>query len=341
MPINERGEFVRERSVEEETHSSQSPSTARPASPPQPSPPFASPQPSSTSSGRGFAVFAVIALLIIGGLVYRKLVSIPATQQIVVQKIDELDGRSIGVPSGITWLHAIGDRGASFSASDSSRIEYPNMIPAEATLEFWINIKDGYYYDNYRFSPNQNEAMIFSSDAQGGDVTWPGTTKIFVSRDGKLTLWMATSKYDNPRAIATEAVGTSFRFNQWHALGFSFGSKGQYIMLDGKVVASAPGRTQTFGAAGNHNQPLDVPTIGETVSHFWAHHRYEGGFEGILGDFRISAKQQDWKLAEGVVGLTPPTVADSLPMSEEDQHEHQLVDQAQHYRHPRQPQRHA
>jgi hypothetical protein len=244
-------------------------------------------------------------------------------------RIDELDGKSLGVPSGITWVHAIGDRGASFSAANSSRIEFPNLIPAEGTLEFWINIKDGYHYDNYRLLPNQNDAMIFSSDVQGGDVTWPGTTKIFVSRDGKLTLWVATSKYDKPNAIATEAAATSFRFGEWHAVGFSYGSLGQYIMLDGKLVASAPGRTQSFGTAGNHNQRLDVPTIGETVSHFWAHHRYEGGFEGTLAAFRVSGKQEDWQIAEGVTGNVPSTVVATAPISVEDQREHDLVNQAQ------------
>lgn len=279
----------------------------------------------NSARGRGFGWSAAITSFVPFFLVFTVGGNLPVNYP----QIDELDGKSLGAPSGINWVHAIGARGASFSAADSSHIEYPNLIPAEGTLEFWINIKDGYRYDNYRLLPNQNDAMIFSSDVQGGDVTWPGTTKIFASEDGKLTLWMATSKYDIPRAIATEAVGTSFRFGEWHAIGFSFGSQGQYIMLDGHVVASAPGRTQTFGTAGNHNQPLDVPTIGETVSHFWTHHRYEGGFEGTLGEFRVSAKQQDWQLAEGVIGVTAPTVVATAPMSEEDQREHELVSQAQ------------
>src|ERR1700733_11342883 len=133
MPINERGEFVRERSVEEQAQPPQPPPP--PVMPPRPAPPMASSRPSHSSSGRGFAIFAVIALLIIGGLVYRKLISGPANQQIAEQQIDELEGRSIGVPSGITWVHAIGNRGASFSAAESSHIEYPNIIPAEGTLE--------------------------------------------------------------------------------------------------------------------------------------------------------------------------------------------------------------
>jgi len=221
---------------------------------------------------------------------------------------DKLAGSTLGVANGIQWTNALGNRGALFTSASSSRIEYPGLIPSDGTLEFWINVNDGYWYDNSRFLTGRDDAMIFSSDTQGGDVTWPGTTKIFVSRNGNLSLWMANNKYDKPPAVATQAHRTRFRFGQWHALGFSYGSNGQYIMLDGRIVASNPGRTQTFGAAGNHQKVLDVPTIGETVSHFWVHHRYEGGFDGILAAFRISNRQQDWSLA-----LTPPSVNDNIP----------------------------
>lgn len=217
---------------------------------------------------------------------------------------DKLVGSSIGSPTGIQWVHALGDRGAVFSASDSSRIEYPGLVPPEGTLEFWIKVNGGYRYDNFQLKTHQDVAMIFSSDPQGGDVTWPGTTKLFVSRDGTVSYWMGTGKYDKPRAVPTVARNTRFRFTAWHALGVSYGSQGEYIMLDGKVVASSPGLTQSFGQAGNHQKPLDVPTVGETVSHFWAHHRYEGGFDGILAAFRVSARQRDWLLAQGIKGGT-------------------------------------
>jgi hypothetical protein len=222
---------------------------------------------------------------------------------------DKLMGSTIGSPMGIHWTNALRDRGAIFSATDSSRIEYPGLIPPEGTLEFWIRVNSGYHYDNYQFKGNQDNAMIFSSDVQGGDVTWPGTTKLFVTRDGKISYWMATRKYDKPHSHPTEARGTKFRFGEWHAVGVSYGRNGQYIMLDGEIVAYSPRRNQTFGQAGNHQQPLDVPTIGETVSHFWTYHRYEGGFEGILTAFRVSAKQKDWLFAKGINGGIPIVAA--------------------------------
>src|SRR5436853_3341561 len=97
--------------------------------------------------------------------------------------------------------------------------------------------------------------------------------------------------------LPTVGHGTRFRFGEWHAIGISYGSEGQFIMVDDTVVASAPNLTQSLGRAGNHQTPLDVPTIGETVSHFWGYHQHEGGFEGVLARFRASARQQDWHLA--------------------------------------------
>jgi hypothetical protein len=241
---------------------------------------------------------------------------------------DKLAGSSIGVPTGIRWTNALGNRGAVFSAADFSRIEYAGTIPSEGTLEFWIKVDSGYQYANYQFKGNQDDAMIFSSDVQGGDVTWPGTTKIFVSRDGALSIWMATVKGEN-HIPATEARKTKFHFGEWHAIGVSYGKQGQYIMLDGDLVASAPGRTQTFGAAGNQQTPLDIPTIGDTVSHFWAPHQYDGGFEGVLAAFRVSGKQLDWDLSRGInQDIATGAEAPSTQMSVEDQREHALVQQA-------------
>jgi hypothetical protein len=231
----------------------------------------------------------------------------PATATVVFQPIapdraitDELAGATIGVSHGIRWIRAIKDHGAEFSARDSSRIEYPGKIPREGTLELWIKVNSGYQYSNFNLSADQDHAVIFSTDVQGGDVTWPGTCRLDVSRNGDVSLFIATSKYNRPAASPTETHGTKFRFGEWHAIGISYGGQGQFIMVDGAVVASAPNQTHWLGSSGNHQFPLDVPTIGETVSHFWAPHQYEGGFEGVVARVRVSPKQQDWDLARSI-----------------------------------------
>lgn len=216
--------------------------------------------------------------------------------------IDELTGASLGNPFGVSWTNGFGNHGAVFSAANASRIEYTGRISPEGTVELWINVASGYYYDNYVFKANAERAMIFSTDAQGGDVTWPGTTKFYVYRNGTVSLVVAQNKYDNPPTTAIDVPETPFRFGEWHAVGFSAGSLGEYIMVDGKVVAAAPTRTQQIGCAGTHQSPADIPTIGETASHYWPRHRYEGGFEGIVAKFRASPKQQDWNLARGIAG---------------------------------------
>ena len=198
---------------------------------------------------------------------------------------------------GLGAVQAFGRNAAVFSAANSSRLEYGPYITDQGTLELWIKVNHGYHYDNYQFKDNLDEAIVFSSDCSGGDVTWPGTTKLIVNANGDITLWMATAKYNQPPAQATVAKGTSFRFGEWHAIAISYGSQGQWIMLDGKVVAASPSLTQTLGKAGNHQQPLDVPTIGETACHFWNHHRYEGGFDGVVAGVRLSTRQKDWALA--------------------------------------------
>jgi hypothetical protein len=217
--------------------------------------------------------------------------------------LDELRSDEIweGGQFGLGSEKDFGRNSAVFSAANSSQLVYGGYISDEGTLELWIKVNHGYRYDNFQFLDNLDEAVIFSSDCVGGDVTWPGTTKLTVKGNGDITLWMATSKYNQAPAQATVATGTLFRFGEWHAIGISYGSDGQWIMLDGKVVAASPFLKQKLGRAGNHQQPLDEATIGETRSHYWDHHRYEGGFDGILAGVRLSKRQKDWALA-----LSPP-----------------------------------
>ena len=70
----------------------------------------------------------------------------------------------------------------------------------------------------------------------------------------------------------------------------------QQIMVDGKLAASNH-NAQYLGSGGNHDGPVDLPTIGESVSGFWSNNQHEGGFEGIVAKFRASMKQNDWLLS--------------------------------------------
>jgi hypothetical protein len=210
--------------------------------------------------------------------------------------IDELNGSSFGTASGIEYVQAVDGRGAFFSRRNESRIQYGTAIPSEGTLEWWIKISSGYSYSDYVINENQSSALIFTTDCQGGDVTWPGSTWFYVASDGTISLIMAATKYDGPKQVLT-AKQTKFRFGEWHSIGISFGNQGQFIMLDGALVASAGKNTQPLGQGGNHETPLDLPTMGEAVSGFWDNNRYDGGFEGIVDRFRISQNQKDWYLS--------------------------------------------
>jgi len=207
--------------------------------------------------------------------------------------IDELNGSSIGEAFGITYADALSGQGAVFSREKKSRIQYRN-IPSEGTLEWRLKVTGGYSYTDYRLNRNQPNALIFTT--AGGDVWYPGSTWFYVQSDGKLTLNMATTKYDGPTQLLI-APSTKFRFNEWHSVGISFGSEGQYIMLDGVLVASAPRNTQKLGRGGTHQSPVDIPTVGEMVSGYWAANQYDAGFEGVVDRFRISNKQRDWNLS--------------------------------------------
>jgi len=84
-------------------------------------------------------------------------------------------------------------------------------------------------------------------------------------------------------------------------------------MVDGQLVVSDPTKTQPLGSGGNFSAPVDIPTIGESVSGFFGNNYYEGGFEGMVDRFRISSSQSDWYLA---LGLTRPLQIITQPQSQ-------------------------
>jgi hypothetical protein len=231
--------------------------------------------------------------------------------------IDELDGVSLGGVVGIDYVDTPSGKGAVFSRKNESRIQFPTQIPDEGTLEWLVKIDSGYEYKDYKLSDNKLGALIFTT--AGPDVWYPGSTWFTVHTDGTLTLDMATTKYLGPKHTLV-ARNTNFRFGQWHSIGISYGRSGQYIMLDGVVVAAAPQNTQKLGRGGTHQSAVDIPTIGELESGAWANNRYEGGFEGIVDRFRVSKKQRDWNLsrttsANANLSAGPQPVATPKPIA--------------------------
>ncbi|HEX3095272.1 MAG TPA: hypothetical protein VHW72_21715 [Candidatus Angelobacter sp.] len=206
--------------------------------------------------------------------------------------LEMFDGSTAGAAYGITYNH-----GAIFSRAAESRIEYRSGIPRQGTLEWWLKVDDAYRFDNFVLHPHELCGVVFATDVQGGDVTWPGTARVVVCSNGQITLDMAQAKYNEMPHQALTIPASQFRFGEWHALGVSYGSQGQAIMLDGQMLGSASNNAQTLGAAGTYQGPADVPTIGETVSHFWQHRQYSGGFDGAVSKFRSSNNQLDWVLA--------------------------------------------
>lgn len=222
--------------------------------------------------------------------------------------LDEFDNSTIGDPSGIIYTDTPnGGRGIIFSREQESRVQYEfhNVIPTDGTLEFRIKVDTGYNYSNYDLHENNDRALIFTTDIQGGDVTYPGSTWLYVYKNGTIRLHIAGEKYESGWAsqYILDAKETSFRFGKWHSIGISFGSEGRYIRLDGKMVASNIEQTQKIGRGGDQSGPIDIPTIGESVSGIWSSNQHEGGFEGVLDTFRISESQKDWVLSSE--GSTP------------------------------------
>jgi len=222
----------------------------------------------------------------------------PGSGTSAASMLDTFDGSTKGEAHGITYATAPQGRGAVFSRVAESRIEYRSGIPREGTLEWWLKIDGGYRFDNFALRPDESCALVFATDVQGGDVTWPGATRVIVCKDGQIVFEMAQAKYNDMPHQQLKAPVSQFRFGEWHALGVSYGSKGQAIMLDGQVMGSAPKNTQWLGAAGTGQGPADIPTIGEAVSHVWQHRQYSGGFDGVVSKFRSSIKQNDWVITK-------------------------------------------
>ncbi len=207
-----------------------------------------------------------------------------------------------GLPHGITYENSPNGKAASFSRESESRIVYPfkNDFPREGTIELMINVKNAYHYNRGSLKDNQNCALVFTTDIQGGDVTQIGSSWLYLCKNGDIKFHIAGEKYEKgwDAKYGLLAKNTSFRFNQWNKIAVSYGSKGRYIKLNGHIVASNLNQKEILSGGGKHSQKeLDQPTLGESVSHFWSNNQYEGGFEGLIDEFRVSKKQKDFYIS--------------------------------------------
>ena len=209
--------------------------------------------------------------------------------------------RTVGTGHGVQFTKGP-NGGASFSRRRESRIVYPygaTRLPRSGTLEWVINVSSGYFYSAGKLTEGAGCALIFTTDIQNGDVTWPGSAWLYVCGNGDMRFHIAGAKYEagGRPEFRLEARGTDFRFGQWQRIGVSYGNQGRQIMLNGKLVAADSGMTQELGAGGTHQAAVDHPTIGESVSGFWPNNKHEGGFEGTLARFRGSDVQRNWCLS--------------------------------------------
>ena len=56
-------------------------------------------------------------------------------------------------------------------------------------------VDSGYSYNNYQLSTDQQCALVFTTDVQGGDVTYPGSAWFSVCNNGDISLTVSTVKY--------------------------------------------------------------------------------------------------------------------------------------------------
>lgn len=231
--------------------------------------------------------------------------------KIKAQIMDELNGSTLGTPYGITYTATPNGQGAVFLRTNESRIEYPflNGLPHQGTIEMLIKVTQGYGYSNYTLYDNQTSASIFTTGPS--DVWYLGAMWLNVNDTGGISLTTALTA--TPTSHTLSAPGTAFRFNEWHVVSFSYGSQGQYIKVDGQLVASNSSYTETLQACGDWGSNRVEPTVGEFLSVFWANNQYESGFEGTLDRFRASTTQQDWVL--NVVNCNDTTVYNNLSIT--------------------------
>lgn len=168
-----------------------------------------------------------------------------------------------------------------------NKIDY--SLPSEGTVTFWIYIKEGCGYNNFViYRGEEVGANIYTTT--GNDAWWPGSTWFNANNSGDIELSMATTKGAGPQE-KLKASGTAFKYNEWHKLGFSYGSEGQYIYLDGQIVASNPANTHVL----DYMNDCSKSVFGYFKSCVFQNKEFDLGFSGLIDSIKVSEKQKDWK----------------------------------------------
>lgn len=208
---------------------------------------------------------------------------------------DFIDGGPVsgwrGKAHGVTF----GDGVAKLSQMRESRIaySYARGFPREGFMEMLVRVDEGYRYSHGSLMTQQSCALIFTTDVQGGDVTWLGSAWLYACANGDITFHLAGAKFKEgwEDRFRLKAQGTPFRFGEWARVGIAFGEEGQYILLNGVVVAANPDNRQKLDGGGNERGPQDQPTIGESVSSLWGNNQHEGGFDGAVAKVWVASTQ--------------------------------------------------
>lgn len=220
------------------------------------------------------------------------------------------DGTTLGNGHGLVFVDTPDGQGIALSETRESCLIFPyeNGFPRSGTFEMRVNVDYGYHYNAYvdsNLNITETGALLFTTDIQGGDVTWPGSAWLWVGSDGDLYFRVAQQQYGGGTDEVLYAYDTSFRFDSWHTIGISYGSQGLALAVDGVVVGTLPENTQTLAGGGTHWESLGQPTIGESVPSFWSNNEFDGGFNGIVEAVRYSDVQMDFTLAGAVTNHAP------------------------------------
>ncbi|MEQ1553695.1 MAG: PKD domain-containing protein [Ferruginibacter sp.] len=205
--------------------------------------------------------------------------------------VDNMNDATNGIGQAITFQNSLCDRASEFKINSTSNpqlnpsIEYPFdlWIPKKGTIEFLCRITGG--YGSFGISPNSGTLFQIGSGFLGGQVI----RKLEVTSGGTINfLGTVGGNYSN-----LQALGTPFRFNEWHVVSISYGTQGYKIAVNGIIRAS------------NTVQITGLDSARVQLGEIWypSNTRWEG-ITGLVDKVRFSYAESDFVLS---LPTLPPT----------------------------------